>query len=267
MANDVRTFGLLAGARVRSELQYRSSFAAFTLAQAAITFLDCAVILIFFSNVPVIGGWTRGEVLYLYAVATLSLGFADFVMGSIEYLPQHVRTGTLDRLLVRPAGVLAQLLAQEFALRRIGRIVQASVVLTVVIITTDVDWTAGGAVVAFAGAIGAMLTFCAIFLATSSLSFWSPNTQEFANAFTYGGATIAEFPTHVFPSWLRVFFIGVVPTGAIVYLPTMYALGAANPLDVPTWLQVTSPLVCVPAAVVGGFVWRLGVRHYESTGS
>jgi len=265
--NDVRAFSLLAGARVRSELQYRSSFAAFTLSQTAITFLDCAVILIFFSNVPAIGGWSRGEVLYLYAVATLSLGFADFAMGSIEYLPQHVRTGTLDRLLVRPAGVLAQLLAEEFALRRIGRIVQATIVLTVVIATTDVEWTFTGSLIAVAGAIGAMFTFCALFLATSSISFWSPNTQEFANAFTYGGATVAEFPTHIFPSWLRVFFIGVVPAGVVVYLPAMYALGADNPLGIPTWVQVLSPLVCLPALAVGGLVWRLGVRHYESTGS
>ena len=267
IANDVRTFRLLAGARVRSELQYRSSFAAFTISQAMVTFLDCAVILIFFANVPVIGGWSRGEVLYLYSIATLSLGFADFVMGSVEYLPQHVRTGTLDRLLVRPAGVLAQLLAQEFALRRIGRIVQASTVLVIVLVTTDVDWTLDGALVAVAGVVGAMLTFCAVFLATSSLSFWSPNTQEFANAFTYGGATVAEFPTHIFPSWLRVFFIGVVPAGAVVYFPAMYALHADNPLGFPRWMQAASPLVCVPVLAVGGLIWRFGVRHYESTGS
>src|SRR4051794_8686112 len=119
MRQDVQTFRLLAGARVRSELQYRSSFAMFTVSQAAVTFLDCVVILAFFSNVPAMGGWSRSEVLYLYAVSTIALGIADFLMGSIEYLPQHVRAGTLDRLLARPASVLAQLLAQEFALRRI----------------------------------------------------------------------------------------------------------------------------------------------------
>ncbi len=84
---------------------------------------------------------------------------------------------------------------------------------------------------------------------------------------SYGGATVGEFPVHLFPRWLRWFFVGVVPAGAVVYLPAMYALDAANPLGVPTWVQVLSPLVCVPVLLAAAAVWRLGLRHYESTGS
>ena len=192
---------------------------------------------------------------------------ADFALGSIEYLPQHVRAGTLDRLLLRPVGVLAQLLAEEFSMRRLGRIAQAAVVLVIALVTVDVSWTLAGAVVAIAGMVGAVLTFGGLFVLTSSVSFWSPNTQEFANAFTYGGATVGEFPTHLFPRWLRWFFIGVIPAGGVVYLPAMYALHAPNPLGVPVWAQVLAPLVCVPVLFVAAAVWRLGVRHYESTGS
>ena len=263
----MRVFRRLAGARVRGELQYRSSFAAFTMAQAIVTFLDGVAILAFFSTVPEIGGWHRSEVLFLYAMASLSLGAADFIMGSIEYLPELVRAGTLDRLLVRPAGVLAQLLAEEFALRRIGRIVQAVVVLAVLLAATDFAWTPARIAVAAAGALGSILTFCAVFAMTSSISFWSPNTQEFSNAFTYGGATLAQYPTHIFPGWLRVFFTGVIPAGVVVYFPTMYALDAANPLGVPAWVQVASPLLCLPVLGIACVVWRLGLGHYESTGS
>lgn len=263
----MRAFRLLAGARVRAELQYRASFASFVVAQAVVTSLDAVVILVFFQNVNDMGGWTRSEVLYLYAVSTVALGIADFLLGSIEYLPQHVRTGTLDRLLLRPVGVLAQLLAEEFALRRIGRIVQSSIVLVLAIATLDASWTVARVAVAIAGLAGAVLTFCALFVLTSSISFWSPNTQEFANAFTYGGATVGEFPTHVFPQWIRWFFIGVVPAGGAVYLPAVFALDAPNPMGVPQWAQVASPLVCVPVLLAAAGVWRLGLRRYESTGS
>lgn len=263
----MRAFHLLARARMRSELQYRTSFVSFTIASAVVTSLDAVAILVFFANVDRLGGWSRSEVLYLYAVATVALGIADFVLGSIEYLPQHVRTGTLDRLLVRPVGVLAQLLAEEFSMRRLGRVAQASLVLALAVLTVDVSWTVAGALVALAGVAGAVLTFGGLFVLTSSISFWSPNTQEFANAFTYGGATVGEFPVHLFPRWLRWFFIGVVPAGGVVYLPAMYALRAPNPLAIPAWVQVCSPLVCVPVLLVAAAVWRLGLRHYESTGS
>jgi len=263
----VRAFRLLARARVRSELQYRTSFVSFTVAQAVVTSLDAVAILVFFENVHDLGGWTRSQVLYLYAVSTVALGVADFALGSIEYLPQHVRAGTLDRLLLRPVGVLAQLLAEEFSMRRLGRIAQASVVLVIALVTVDVSWTFAGAVVALAGMVGAVLTFGGLFVLTSSISFWSPNTQEFANAFTYGGATVGEFPTHLFPRWMRWFFIGVIPAGGVVYLPAMYALHAPNPLGVPVWAQVLAPLVCAPVLLAAAATWRLGLRHYESTGS
>ena len=84
---------------------------------------------------------------------------------------------------------------------------------------------------------------------------------------TYGGATVGEFPTHVFPQWIRWFFIGVVPAGGAVYLPAVFALDAPNPMGVPQWAQVASPLVCVPVLLAAAGVWRLGLRRYESTGS
>ena len=56
----------LVGARIRSELQYRTSFAAFLTAQALITFLDCVAILAIFSAVPALGSWHRSQVVWVW---------------------------------------------------------------------------------------------------------------------------------------------------------------------------------------------------------
>jgi hypothetical protein len=49
----------LVAARVRSQFQYRTSFALDFVGVFLVTFLDFAAILVIFENVPQLGGWRR----------------------------------------------------------------------------------------------------------------------------------------------------------------------------------------------------------------
>ena len=265
---DAAIYRRLVGACVRSELQYRTSFTARVLAESVITFLDCVVILALFTRVPALGGWDRGQVLVLYASSILSFGAADLIAGPVEQTAVYVRLGTYDRLLIRPVGVLWQIFGYEFALRRIGRILQAGIVLAVTIATGTVDLpSTPRALFLVPTVIGGAATFSGLFVVVNTLSFWFPNAKEVGNAFTYGGETVAHYPTHIFRPWLRNAALFVVPVGVVSYVPGIFVLDGPNPLGIPVWLQLLSPLVFVPVGAVAGFVWRTGLRRYESTGS
>jgi len=269
IGRDVGVVRRLVGARIRSELEYRVSFGAFLVAQGIVTFLDCVAILLLFSKVHTIGGWDRSQVLYLYGTATMSFGTADLLFGALQYTPEYVRTGDLDRLLVRPLPIVAQLFGGEFALRRLGRVLQSVVVLVAVLTagTLHVAWTpAKLAVMAFAIG-GGVLTYGSLWLAATILAFYSPGADETANAVTYGGQTVAQYPTHVFGPALRRTALFVVPVGAISYLPAIFVLDAPNPLRVPAVAQVLAPLVFLPVGTIAALLWRTGIRHYEGTGS
>jgi ABC-2 type transport system permease protein len=111
----------LAGARARSDLQYRASLAMFTLGSLLITGLDFVSIAVLFEHVPTLAGWELAEVAFLYGTSGLAFGIADVAVGSVEKVGQRIRLGTFDTLLLRPAGTLLQLVTDEFAVRRIGR--------------------------------------------------------------------------------------------------------------------------------------------------
>jgi ABC-2 type transport system permease protein len=265
---DAAIYRRLVGARVRSELQYRTSFVASVLAQSILTFLDCVVILALFTRVPALGGWDRGQVLVLYASSVLSFGLADVLVAPVEQTALYVRLGTFDRLLIRPVSVLGQILGYEFALRRIGRLVQSGIVLAVTIATGTVDLPSTlRALFLVPAVLGGGATFAGLFVMVNTLSFWFPNSKEVGNAFTYGGETVAHYPTHIFRPWLRNAALFVVPVGVVSYVPGIFVLDAPNPLGIPVWLQLLSPLVFVPVGAVAAFVWRIGLRRYESTGS
>jgi ABC-2 type transport system permease protein len=255
-------------ARTRGELQYRAAFAAFTISQAIVTFLDCVVVLAIFTQVDSFGGWDRGQVLFLYAVSVLSFGLADLTYGSVEYAAVTVLDGSFDAFLVRPARVLTQLLGNFFALRRTGRLLQGIVILIVLFSSGDVTVRSPlQAVFAVAMVLGGALTFSAVFVITNSVGFFIPGARELANSFTYGGSAVSTYPVHIFGSFVRNFMLWVIPAGFVAYVPSIYVLDASNPLGIPRWLQLASPLAFIPFGMLAAAIWRLGVRHYESTGS
>ncbi|MBT3113742.1 ABC transporter permease, partial [Streptomyces sp. CYG20] len=133
----LRAYGLIVAMWVRSTMAYRASFVMTTLGNLAATAFDFVTIVLMFTHVDALGGYTLPEIALLYGVSATAFGLADLLLGSMERLGRRVRDGTLDTLLVRPVPVLAQVAADRFALRRIGRITQGLAVLAYALLTLD----------------------------------------------------------------------------------------------------------------------------------
>ena len=254
-------------ATVRSEAQYPLSLAAHFMAQMLILCLDLMVIWVLFLRVHALGEWNRGQVIMLYGVSGTAFGIGDLLVSAVERTTDHVRLGTFDRFLLRPAGTLLQLLASEFELRRSGRLIQPLVVLVVAIATVPIRWTPAHVVLLVWMIIGGALIFSGVWVATAAAAFWLPSTQEFANAFTYGGSYATQYPISIMGEWMRRLLLTAVPLAFVAYVPCLELLDAPNPLDIPRWLSYAAPLVAIPVLLFARFVWRAGNRRYRSTGS
>src|SRR3954465_10476339 len=99
-------------------MQYRASFVIFTVAQFMSSFIDFLALLVIFEHVPRLAGWSVEGGAFLYGVSGTAFGLCDIFVSEVELLPNRIRLGTFDRLLIRPVGSLLQLCAEEFALRR-----------------------------------------------------------------------------------------------------------------------------------------------------
>ena len=257
----------MVGARTRSDLQYRTSFWLFIASQFLITFADFACIAVIFHQVDDLAGWSLTEVAFLYGLSCVSFGVADFVIGSVEYVSERIKLGTFDLLLTRPASPLFQLVADEFALRRFGKVLQAAVVLGIAIPHLDVAWTAGRCALVVIAIASATVIFGAIWVITATINFWTVDSRELANSVTYGGNYMTQYPLPIFGVWMRRLLAFVVPLAFAGYYPTLAILDKEDPLHAPHALRYASPLVAALLALTAGAVWRFGVRHYRSTGS
>ena len=263
----LQTYAHLVGASIRSRAQYRLSFALDFVATFAGALSEFAAILVLFSHLPVLGGWSLPEVAFLYGVAGVSFAVTDMLVGHLDTFGDLIRTGTFDVLLVRPLGSLFQVVASELAIRRLGRVGQAAAVLAYALATVHVAWSPARIGMLVVALVSGTAIFTGIWIAGASISFWTTEIREVVNAFTYGGSYLASYPINLFGVWLRRFLAFVVPAAFIAYYPCTLILGKADPVAGLPWLGFLSPLVAVATLVAGRAAWHAGVRRYRSTGS
>ncbi|MFF9162798.1 ABC transporter permease [Streptomyces longwoodensis] len=263
----LRTYRLVAGMWIRSTMAYRTSFALTVAGNLLITGLDFATILLMFAQVDSLGGWSLPEVAFLYGVSATAFGVADLVMGSMDVLGGRMRDGSFDTLLVRPAPVLAQVAADHFALRRLGRITQGVLVLGWGLLHVDADWTPVKVLLLPVTLLSGAALFGALFVAGASFQFVAQDAAEVQNAFTYGGTTLLQYPPSVFGRDLVRSVTYLVPLAFVNWVPVSYVLDRPLPLGLPAWTAAAPPLVAGVCCVLAGLAWRTALRSYRSTGS
>lgn len=263
----LRAYRLITAMWIRSTMAYRASFAMTTLGNFAGTALDFVAIMLMFSRIDTLGGYSLPEVAFLYGLSATAFGLADLALGSMDRLGRRVRDGTLDTLLVRPVPVLAQVAADRFGLRRLGRVTQGVLVLGYAVAALDVSWTPLKVLmVPLALASGAGI-FCAVFVAGAAFQFVAQDASEVQNSFTYGGQTLLQYPPTVFAKDLLRGVTFVLPLAFVNWLPALYVLGRPYPLDLPSWAAFAPPLVAAGCCALSGLAWRVGLRSYQSTGN
>ncbi|MGW1723152.1 ABC transporter permease [Streptomyces sp. NPDC002306] len=252
---------------IRSTMAYRASFVMTTVGNFAATGLDFVAILLMFSRVDALGGYSLPEVAFLYGLSGMAFGLADLAIGSMDRLGSRVRDGTLDTLLVRPAPVLAQVAADRFGLRRLGRVIQGALVLGYALGSLDIDWSVPKLLLMPVMVVSGSGIFCAVFVAGAAFQFVAQDASEVQNAFTYGGTTLLQYPPTVFAQELVRGVTFVLPLAFVNWLPASYVLGRPMPLGLPSWIGFAGPLVAVGCCALAGLAWRAGLRAYRSTGS
>lgn len=267
LGDAVRSFGLLCWAWTRAAWQYPTSLLLLTVGQALATTLDVLAIVVIFANTNELGGFSAAEVLFLYATTSTSFAIADTLLGTVERLGRHIRSGAFDVMLLRPASALVQVAADTFSPRRLGKLVPALAALALSVTALDTDWTAGRILMVPVMVICGALIYCGIWVLGASYQFIAADAAEAMNVTTYGGNYLTQYPLTVFSAeWVRA-LTWIVPLAFVNWYPALYVFGRADPNGYPDALQFASPIAATLALLAAGFAWKAGVRHYRSTGS
>jgi ABC-2 type transport system permease protein len=268
LLSDVRLYGWLVVMQVRAQWQYKFNLSLDIATYLAVTALETIGILLYFIPFPTLLGWQMGEVLLLASVTSISFGLTELIGAGIDGFPAMIRQGTFDQVLLRPVGVLTQVAGSDFRLRRLGRITQGSACFVIALwLVPGLHWSPDKIVVLLLGLFSGMLVFLAIMLLGATLCFWTVESTELMNTLTYGGREMLSYPITIYHELLQRIFLFVIPIALMLYAPVCYILGRALPFGLPGQIVFISPVVAFLFALIAGQIWRLGTRHYQSTGS
>lgn len=269
LRHNLALYRRLISVQIRSQLQYPASFwldVAGTGVSLAAFFVSLALILQRFGD---LGGWRIGEIAFLFGLLETSFGIMDMVFAGFDpaNFGRRVRQGTFDQLLLRPINITLQVLGDDFILRRIGRIAQGVVIFAIALNTVDIHWTLGKVIYLPFVVLGIVFFFGGLFIIGSTITFWTVESIEVMNIFTYGSSELISYPMHIYPDWLRSFFTYVLPAALLNYYPALYFLDKPDPLGMPLFMRFLSPLAGLLVLLVGLVFWQFGIRHYQSTGT
>lgn len=239
-------------ANLASAMEYRLNF----LVQVFGMMLNNAAFIVFWKvlldRTGALGGYQFRDIMFLWALTSLSFGMAHVVFGNVRELAGLIKQGDLDVYLLQPKDVLLNALCSRSIVSAWGDILYG-LGLFAWLGPSATDWAA----LAFFG-LCATVVIAGIFVIGESLTFWVGGSEGI-------GGTIAEllisfslYPDKLFPEGMRWLFYSLIPSGFVVFVPLAF------------W-RVPDPglaaLALGAAVLYGGGAWlvfRAGLKRYES---
>ena len=249
---------------LRYAMEYKTSFFFTIFGQAIATILSFLGMYFLFERFGSVDGYTFNEVLLCFSTILMSFALAECFGRGFDRFSVIISNGEFDRIMLRPRNEIIQVLGSKIEFSRVGRLIQAGIIFIYAIITCDIGFTIGKVFTLMLMIIGGTVLFFSLFMIYAAICFFTIEGLEFMNIFTDGGREIAQYPLSIYKKWILKFFTFVVPLAFVNYYPFLYLI---NRVSKNTWLYMISPICAILFIIPSYILWRIGVRHYKSTGS
>jgi ABC-2 type transport system permease protein len=257
----------LAGAYVRSRLQYPLSFWSQVLTILGADLVPLFVIGIVFARFQTIQGWHWREIALLYGLGQLAVGLMRCFGRQIDRFDDYIVSGEFDSFLIRPLPPLFHLLAARFEILEVGRLAAGAGVLAVAVHVAQVPVTPANAAVALAAVLGGAMILFSLTLIVATFSFRHTRTGKMQDFIQSSGREFANYPLTIYPTGVRWILTLALPLGLITYYPAQRLLGRNETGALLPLLSVAALPVGLLFLLIAACMWRAGLRHYQSTGS
>lgn len=247
---------------IKSILQYKTSFLLTSIGQFLVSFNVFLGMLFMFQRFSNVEGFTYSECLMCYSIVLLAFSFAECFFRGFDGFASMIGNGEFDRMLVRPRGLIFQVISSKIELTRVGRVLQAIVMFCYAIPKSGINWSISKIATLISMIFGGTVVFVGLFVIYASLCFFTVEGLEFMNIFTDGAREYGKYPVSLYGKNVLKLCTYLVPFALFQYYPFLYLTGKSN----QTFLAFYPILGCffiIPCYLL----WISGVRHYKSTGS
>jgi ABC-2 type transport system permease protein len=250
------------GQQMKAILAYEADFVVLMISAVMVQLTGLLFIWTIFQRIPNINGWTFWQVVMMYALIFVTEGVGSLFFEGTWRLSNLVYTGQFDQILVRPVSPIVQVLAGAVGFNGLGNIVTGLFLIGVGIANTPVAWTPGRLLMLVILIASAATIRVAINLGSAASAFWVKAPWSMVPMFVHQLGEFAKYPITIYSVAVQALIVLAIPFAFVSFFPTAFIFG----VDAWSIQGLLTPLVAIYCVLMAVWLFRVGLRRYESSG-
>jgi ABC-2 type transport system permease protein len=247
-------------------LEYRENFllwAVFTVVYHGSAIAALAIVLTAF---PAMNGWTFRDMAFLYGLWMLAHALHNTFFSAVSDVPERIRDGEFDRVLVRPLDALFQVIATP------GQLFPDELLLALAFFAFATVYSGVRVDAAFVCLVppivaGGALIDLGINLFIATLAFWFVKVDALRWLVLQLEAEFTRYPISIYGRGVRLLLTFAVPFAFMNYFPASYLLNKHDAtFAFPPQVGLLGPAIGVAFVLAAYAFWRLGLNRYQGVG-
>lgn len=250
----------------RTRIEYRSNFFAGIVANFYsyfITYISLGIIVVNFGNM---NGWNYEEICLLYSVNLLTYAVAGMFFWTVMGIERDITDGNLDVLLIRPCGVITQIVYTRFIDTFIGQIFVAGIFFCISFVRLDRSFSLLKILIFIISILSGVMLQSGAMIFFGALSFWIKRSLPIGDLLYFDLRQFIQYPLSIFPVAIRGLLTFVLPWAFINYYPVMFFLDKYDN-NMQKVMGEISPVIGWIVFALSLWVFKKGLAKYNSSGS
>lgn len=262
----LKLYKIFIGQQLKTQMAYPIDFllgmTSFLLTEVfGIVFLNLV-----FSNIPSLNGYTFEQLLFIYGFILIPKGLDHIFTDNLWIMANNgVVKGDIDRYLTRPINPLMHLLMERFQLDGTGELITGLCIVTYASIALNLNYNLIDIIVLIILSLFGALIITSIKLIFASVSLWTKRSVALMNLI-YSLLEFGKYPLSIFNKSLQFILMFIIPFAFASSIPSSYFL-SENSLNHELVIVSSTVLVAIITFSIGYFIFKQGLKAYESAGS
>ena len=192
----------------------------------------------------------------------MGYSLAECFFRSFDHFDRMISNGEFDRILVRPKGLILQVLGSEIEFNRFGRTLVSIIIVVGVLVNNPQLLQPDKILTIILMILGTIVIYASLFILKAGITFFTTQSLEIMNIFTDGTRDLAQYPLNIYQKWVQNFFTYILPIALVNYYPLLYLIGRTD-----NKLYMLLPIFTLIFIIPCYAVWKIGIKKYKSTGS
>ena len=219
---------------------------------------------VIFNQVTALGDWTKWDMVLLVGThQIISQIFQAFFYTNLTNLPELVRTGKLDFVLLQPVDGQFTASLRQFSLDSMVSGLVGVAIVTYSLFKLHIVPSPGQIALYLVTMLLGITIHYAVLFSLATVSFWTTRSQGLIWGY-FSIMNLARYPDVIFKGLIKFVFSWMIPVIVVTNVPARVLIHASQ---APWWLILHLVLASALMLFLSRILWRFALIRYQSASS